>query len=191
MLLGEEGGEAEVSGGGAEGMGKPPGEPGGKVGYAGVRSGRIVLYRRIIVRKGTFGTCAWPRHRRGLDNDRRLVGAVLEVLGYVGGIDVLGLPAAGRIPEYRAATAGLLVFWRLGNDWARGRGAGSGTAGGVDHRLGAVAVGLGEEFGELGTMAGACRRRRRGRCARWFGRHRRRRRWQEESCVRALPARRD
>ena len=147
VLLGEKGWEAEVGGRVAERVGKPPREPGRQVADARAASGRIVLYRRVIVRKGTFRTCAWPRHRRGLDNDRRLIGTVLEVVGNVGGIDVLGLPAAGGVSEYRAAAAGLLVFWRLGNGWAGGRGAGCGTAGGVDHGLGPVAVRLGEKFG--------------------------------------------
>ena len=135
VLLGEERGQAKVGRGRAEGVGKPAREASREVRQACVVAWRVVLYRRIIVRQGAFRTCAWPRHRRGLDNDRRLVGAVFAVLGDVARVDVLRVSAAGRVPENGPSAASLLVFWGLWDRGDGGRGAGGRTAGGVDHRL--------------------------------------------------------
>ena len=147
---------------GREGVCEPAGKAGGEVGEAGVGVGGIVLYRRVVVRQGAVGASARSGYAGGLNDDRRLVGAVVGVAVDVGRIDVLRGPATADVPEDGAAAAGLLVFWSLWDDGGgRGRG-GRGAAGGVDHRLGAVAVGL-EELGQLGARAGARRRSRGGR----------------------------
>ena len=86
-------------------------EPAGK---AGVGIGGIVLYRRAVVRQGAVRASAWSGYAGGLDDERRLVGAVV-VMGDVGRSRTPNL-LWGGISEYELeGHTALLVLCELGS----------------------------------------------------------------------------